>query len=71
MPLGSPRNPRQRGDDIILVTRPTNKADYITKDKSLKGNYAKELEYLVRKNYKPKNITDTEWNTIKPGLNDT
>ena len=56
----------ERGDDIILATRPTEKTHYIDEiTNELKGNYAKELDYLVKKDYKPINITDSEWATIK------
>jgi hypothetical protein len=55
----------QRGDDIVLATRPINKSDFITSTAQLKGMYAKELEFLVQQDYKPINLSPTEWNTIK------
>lgn len=55
----------QRGDDIILATRPFNKSDFITATGQLKGMYAEELKFLVQQNYKPINLGTTEWNTIK------
>jgi len=56
----------ERGDDIILATKPIDKSLYINEVKgTLKGNYAKELDYLVKKDYKPINISDSEWQTIK------
>ena len=51
-------------NDIVLATKPINKSDYITNAGLLRGNFAKELNYLVQKGYKPINLTDAEWNTI-------
>jgi hypothetical protein len=59
------QNAIQRGDDIVLATRPTTKSDFITATGSLKGMYAEELKFLVQQNYKPINLSITEWNTIK------
>ena len=56
-----------RGDDIFLATIPT-KADDIIKNGQLLGAYAEELNYLAIKNYKPVNISTTEWNNIKTWL---
>jgi hypothetical protein len=47
-----------------LATIPT-KADDIIKNGQLLGAYAEELNYLTIKNYKPVNITETEWSNIK------
>lgn len=55
----------KRGDDVALATIPRYKSDYITADGSFKGNYAKELDYLVKNNYKPVNVSLAQWNTIK------
>jgi len=55
-----------RGDDIVLATRPTIKANFIDPTTSkLIGSYAEELKFLVQQNYKPINLSTTEWNTIK------
>jgi hypothetical protein len=54
----------ERGDDIILTTRPTNSSQILTATGELKGMYAHELEYLVRRNYKPINLSDAEWAEI-------
>ncbi|MBY0347800.1 MAG: hypothetical protein K2W79_06025, partial [Hydrotalea flava] len=56
-----------RGDDIYLATIPT-KADDIIKNGQLLGAYAEELNHLAVKNYKPINLTTTEWNNIKSWL---
>jgi hypothetical protein len=55
----------ERGDEIILTTRPININDYISATGELKGMYTKELRYLVLQNYKPSNLTVSEWETIK------
>jgi hypothetical protein len=55
----------EREDDIILATLPTLAADIIdplTGDRI--GIFAKELELLVSKNYKPVNLTDIEWDEV-------
>lgn len=57
-----------RGDDIYLATIPT-KADDIIKDGKLLGAYAEELNHIVTRNYKPKNITQSQWIQIKSWLN--
>lgn len=55
-----------RGDDIVLTTRPVSKADYIDPvTGGLKGMYAKELKTIVQENYKPVNLSNTEWNMVK------
>ncbi|MGO3183427.1 MAG: hypothetical protein ACTIJ9_11400 [Aequorivita sp.] len=55
-----------RGDDIILATKPIFKGRVIdVKTGNLIGAYAEELQYLVRQNYKPINLSASEWNTIK------
>ena len=54
-----------RGDDIVLATRPIDKTKFISATGELKGMYAHELEYLVKQNYKPINISDAEWANIK------
>ena len=56
-----------RADDIYLVTIPTKSEDIILNGKLL-GAYAEELNYLAVRNYKPVNITDTEWINIKTWL---
>lgn len=56
----------QRGDDIVLATRPTLKANFIDPTTgNLLGIYAEELKFLVQQNYKPINLSIIEWNTIK------
>ena len=55
----------KRGDDVALATIPKNPLDVFTIDGALKGNYAKELDYLVKNNYKPVNVSLAQWNTIK------
>lgn len=39
----------QRGDDIVLATRPVNQSDFITATGQLKGMYAEELKFLCSK----------------------
>jgi hypothetical protein len=51
--------------DIVLATRPVNQSDFITATGQLKGMYAEELKFLVQQNYKPVNLSATEWNIIK------
>lgn len=56
----------QRGDDIVLATRPTLKANFIDPiTGNLLGMYAEELKFLVQQNYKPINLSASEWSTIK------
>ena len=56
----------KRGDDIILATKPVDKSKYINLESGeTLGNYADELKYLVEKNYKPVNLSDSEWKIIK------
>jgi hypothetical protein len=54
----------ERGDDIILATKPIDKAKYINNN-TLLGNYAKEINYLVQRNHRPINLSDSEWEIIK------
>ncbi|SEE56461.1 Fibronectin type III domain-containing protein [Tenacibaculum sp. MAR_2010_89] len=54
-----------RGDDIILATKPTKKTDLIDASGNLKGAFSQELKFLVDKNYKPKNISLNDWNKYK------
>ncbi|WP_343768443.1 hypothetical protein [Gangjinia marincola] len=54
-----------RGDDIILATKPTNPLQLMDEFGSLKGMFAEEVQYLVQQNYKPVNLSASEWNTIK------
>ncbi len=55
-----------RGDDIVLATRPTLKANFIDPiTGNLLGMYAEELKFLVQQNYKPVNLSANEWSTIK------
>ncbi len=58
-------NAIQRGDVVVLATRPIDSSDYITATGELKGMYARELKYLVEKDYKPANISVAEWTKIK------
>ncbi|MBK8893333.1 MAG: hypothetical protein IPN64_04535 [Propionivibrio sp.] len=55
----------KRGDDIALGTIPQRFDDVLYSNGQLKGNFAKELDYLVKNNYKPVNITSAQWETIK------
>ncbi|MEO6904688.1 MAG: hypothetical protein ABI315_16285, partial [Bacteroidia bacterium] len=55
----------QRGDDIVLATRPINKSDFISITGELKGMYAEELKFLAQKDYKPINLSTKEWDIIK------
>jgi hypothetical protein len=56
----------KRGDDIALGTIPSAKKDVIDlKTGALEGNFAKELDYLVRIDYKPVNVSPAQWETIK------
>ena len=55
----------QRGDDIVLATRPLEKAQYITPTGELLGMYSQELKFLVQQNYKPTNLSVAEWNIVK------
>ena len=54
-----------RGDDIYLATIPKKAGDFVDEAGKLKGAFAEELDYLVKRDYKPTNISSTEWNTIK------
>jgi len=56
----------KRGDDIALGTIPTVKDQIILpKTGALNGNFAKELDHLVRNNYKPVNVSPAQWETMK------
>ncbi|MEJ7139173.1 hypothetical protein [Amphibiibacter pelophylacis] len=56
----------KRGDDIALATIPDDKYKiFDLKTGGLNGNFAKELDYLVRNNYKPVNVTSSQWKIIK------
>jgi hypothetical protein len=56
----------KRGDDVALGTIPTVKDQIILpKTGALNGNFAKELDYLVRNDYKPVNVSPAQWTTIK------
>jgi hypothetical protein len=54
-----------RKDDIALASIPLHRTDLITSSGELKGMYARELEHLVRHNYKPINISNQQWANIK------
>lgn len=54
-----------RGDEIYLATVLQKADDVIDATGNLKGAFAEELNHLVSRNYKPSNITDSEWGTIK------
>lgn len=55
----------KRGDDVALATIPTKIDDVIEKTGALKGNFSKELDYLIKNNYKPVNVSSAQWATIK------
>jgi hypothetical protein len=56
----------KRGDDIALGTIPAQAKDVIDVETgALIGNFAKELDYLARNNYKPVNISPVQWEKIK------
>jgi hypothetical protein len=56
----------KRGDDVALGTIPSVKKDVIELETgALRGNFAKELDYLVRNDYKPVNVSPAQWTTIK------
>jgi len=55
----------ERGDDIALSTIPKSKNQVINNGQLL-GMYAKELKYLSEiEGFKPSNVSDEVWNTIK------
>lgn len=58
-----------RGDDIYLTTLPARKSEILDEGGNLLGMYAHELQYLVQRNYKPKNITIEDWEKIKTWFN--
>ena len=59
----------KRGDDIALATIPKKIDDVLASNGALKGNFAYELDYLVRNNYKPVNVSPAQWEIIKGCLN--
>jgi hypothetical protein len=58
----------KRGDDSALATVPLQIDDVVSSTGALKGNFAKELDYLVKHNYKPSNVTTQQWNSIRSWL---
>jgi hypothetical protein len=54
-----------RGDDIALATIPQKADDVMYSNGQLKGSFAKELEYLVQKDYKPVNLSPAQWKIMK------
>ncbi len=54
----------ERADEIYLATLPTRKADVISDTDDLLGMFARELNFLVKRNHKPKNISETDWSII-------
>ncbi|PKQ62788.1 hypothetical protein BZG02_11350 [Labilibaculum filiforme] len=58
-------NAIERGDDIYLATIPQKADDIFDATEKLDGAFAEELNLLVSKNYKPKNLNDSEWSNIK------
>ena len=55
-----------RGDDVVLATIPQTKKQIIDPvSEELIGNYAKELDYLVRRDYRPVNVSSEKWAEIK------
>ncbi|WP_332744643.1 DUF6862 domain-containing protein [Hydrogenophaga sp.] len=57
-----------RGDDIALASIPFHRSDVITSSGQLKGMYARELDHLIRNNYKPSNISNQQWANLKEWL---
>ncbi len=55
----------KRGDDIALGTIPSKWDDVFWSNGTMKGNFAKELDYLARNDYKPVNVSPAQWETIK------
>jgi hypothetical protein len=56
----------QRGDDIALATIPKYKTDLFHEiTGNLKGNFAKEIGYLVKADIKPINISAQDWEKVK------
>lgn len=55
----------KRNEDIIIATKHKSKSDVIDASGNLKGMYAHELKYLSQNNYKPINVSESEWETIK------
>ena len=53
-----------RGDDIVLATKPTMLNIY--SDTGKLTTFGEELKYLTSsiRNYKPKNLTDEEWQIL-------
>lgn len=59
----------ERGDDIVLATIPKSKHELIDfYTNKLKGNFAFELDYLIKNDYKPINISTSDWNLLKSFL---
>jgi hypothetical protein len=55
-----------RGDDIILATKPSDPSKYMNlQTGELAGMFSHELNFLVDNDYKPINLSDIEWITIK------
>ena len=63
------KNSVDRGDDIYLTTLPPRKSEILDEGGNLLGMYAFELQFLIRRNYQPKNISDVDWNKIKNWFN--
>ena len=54
-------NAIKRGDDIYLATIPKERELVLDRVGEPLGSYAYELKCLVKKNYKPMNVTDEQW----------
>lgn len=54
-----------KGDDVALATIPKGRDALIDEKGKLIGMYAKEIDYLVKIDYKPVNITVAKWKEIK------
>lgn len=54
----------KRRDDIYLATIPKKVEDFFDYEGDIRS-FASELKLLVDNNYRPKNITDEEWESIK------
>ncbi|MDT7515370.1 hypothetical protein [Rhodoferax mekongensis] len=51
---------------MALATVPKQMKDIIVPETGeLKGMFAREIEYLVKNNYKPINVSNAQWETIK------
>ena len=53
-----------RNDDIIIVTPINDIINDLQKGKMSQGMYPLEIKYLVQKNYRPINITDSDWQIL-------